>query len=305
MDSITLSRVSKAYPTARGEADRVAVRPLDMAIQPGEFIGLLGPNGSGKSTLLRMLVGLERPSTGTITPPADKAFRAQLGVIFQYPALDSILTVRENLRLAGTLYGLGRAALDSRIASLAEVFGVADRLGSRVGSLSGGLARRVDLARAMLSEPELLVVDEATSSLDQGAREDFGSLIETQRRDQSLTVVMATHRPEEVSAADRVLIMAEGEIVRQGTPSELIAGLGTSELIVKGPSEEATALLLGAGHPLVEQNRSIAVYADRIEPGLIASLSECGACVSWKPTDLTSVYRDAVANTPSVESAAP
>lgn len=305
MDPITLTRVSRTFAGARGERDRLAVKPLDLKIGTGEFVGLLGPNGSGKSTLLRMLVGMERLSTGEITPPIDRAFRATLGVIFQHPALDAILTAHENLRLAGTLHGIRGADLESRISSLSQAFGVSDRLGSRVGSLSGGLTRRVDLARAMISTPQLLVIDEATSSLDQGAREEFVSLLQSQREERTLTIVMATHRPEEALAADRVLIMAEGEIVRQGSPSDLIGALGASELTLSTPSDEALGLLLGAGHELMELDREVAVYADRFDPVLISALSDCGASLSWKPTDLASVYRDAMANSRVAEGVVP
>ncbi|MFT5422509.1 MAG: ABC-2 type transport system ATP-binding protein [Phycisphaerales bacterium] len=294
MECIELKKVSKTYAGARGESDRLAVSPLDLKIESGEFIGLLGPNGSGKSTLLRMLVGMERLSTGEITPPIDRAFRARLGVIFQHPALDAILSVRENLRLAGRLHGLGGEDLATRIASLAKAFGVSDRLDSRVGSLSGGLARRADLARAMISNPEVLVVDEATSSLDQGAREEFISLILSQREQRIMTVVMATHRPEEVRGADRVLVMNHGKIVRRGTPIELIESLGHSELVVRSPSDEVRGLLVAAGLSLIDRPNDVTAYTDRLEPSLISSLHEHGASMSMKPTDLASVYRDAM-----------
>jgi len=306
MGPLTLSGVSKTYPGIRGEADRLAVRPLDLRLEPGEFVGLLGPNGSGKSTLLRLLVGMERLSAGEISPPIDRAFRARLGVIFQHPALDKILSVRENLRLAGRLHGLGGDELEERLGSLAESFGVSDRLGSRVGSLSGGLARRADLARAMISNPEVLVVDEATSSLDQGAREEFIALLTRQREQRTLTVVMATHRPEEVRGADRVLVMNHGEIVRRGSPSELIAALGASELVVRSPSAEIRGILISAGLNLVERAHAVTAYAERFEPSLLSSLHEHGASISMRPTDLGSVYRDAMddaANTPTTEGA--
>jgi len=294
MATITLKGVSKTYPGLRGEKDRLAVRPLDLAIEPGEFVGLLGPNGSGKSTLLRMLVGMERLSEGEVSPPIDRTFRARLGVIFQHPALDAILTVRENLRLAGRLHGLGGEELDTRILALAESFGVRDRLGSRVGSLSGGLARRADLARALISNPEVLVVDEATSSLDQGAREEFIALVLRQREQRTMTVIMATHRPEEVRGADRVLIMNHGEMVRRGSPTDLIAGLGQSELVVTSPSAEVRGLLLSAGLDLIERAHDVTAYADRFEPSLLSSLHEHGASITMRPTDLASVYRDAM-----------
>lgn len=303
MTRITLNGVRKTYPGHRGEADRLAVRPLDLTIESGEFVGLLGPNGSGKSTLLRMLVGMERLSAGDITPPVDKAFRARLGVIFQHPALDAILTVRENLRLAGRLHGLGGDELDARIASLAESFGVSDRLGSRVGSLSGGLARRADLARALISDPEVLVVDEATSSLDQGAREEFIALVLRQRKQRTMTVIMATHRPEEVRDADRVLIMNRGEMVRRGKPDELITALGRSELVVTGPDAGVLGLLREAGLDLVERAHDVTVYADRFEPSLLSALQEHGASISLRPTDLASVYRDAMGDAANAEGA--
>ena len=157
---------------AHAYGDHRALAGLTFEVQPGELFGLLGPNGGGKTTLFRIVTTLMPPSAGSAavlghdTASEPEAVRRSLGVVFQQPALDAELTVRENLRFHGVLVGLSGAALDDRIGALLDVFGLSDRAGDRVKTLSGGLARRADLARGLLHRPALLLLDEPTTGLD-------------------------------------------------------------------------------------------------------------------------------------------
>mgnify|MGYP000252835765 CR=1 FL=1 len=209
-----------------------ALRNVTLEVAPGTLFGLLGPNGSGKTTLFRILSTLMPPSDGRAavfgldTSGASDAVRQRLGVVFQDEALDEALTVRENLRFQGALYGVHGADLNDRIDELLRRLDVADRARDAVGDLSGGLRRRVDLARGLLHRPDLLLLDEPTTGLDPGARRAFWSAIERLRAVEGTTLLLATHLMDEAERCDRVGILAEGRLVAHGTPSALKAELG-------------------------------------------------------------------------------
>jgi ABC-2 type transport system ATP-binding protein len=216
--------------------DHTALQGVGLAINAGALYGLLGPNGSGKTTLFRILSTLMPPSEGTAAVfGADTAgdpdgVRRQLGVVFQHLALDENLTVRENLRFQGALYGLGGAPLDDRIDTLLGRFGVADRASDRVKTLSGGLQRRVDLARGLLHAPKLLLLDEPTTGLDPVARRTFWEALARLRADEGTTMLVATHLMEEAARCDAVAILDQGRLVAEGAPDDLTAALGGTTL---------------------------------------------------------------------------
>ena len=216
--------------------DHTALRGVDLRVAPGALYGLLGPNGSGKTTLFRILSTLMPPSEGTArvfgtdTTAAPSAVRRQLGVVFQDAALDGALTVRENLRFQGALYRLRGASLRDRIDELLERFDVADRADDPVDALSGGLRRRVDLARGLLHRPDLLLLDEPTTGLDPGARRTFWTALQRLQEVEGTTLLMATHLMDEAERCDRVGILSEGTLVADGPPSALKAELGTETL---------------------------------------------------------------------------
>lgn len=223
-----------AHRAERRES-REALRDVSLRIERGSFVALLGPNGSGKSTLLRVLSTAETPNTGSfslgalspLTASTDaRAYRARLGVAFQSPGLDSLLTARENLSLAAVLSGLPGSEIGPRIASLAATFELTDRLDERVRTLSGGLARRVDLCRAMLGGPSLLLLDEATTGLDHRARLGFFDALARMRATSHPTILLATHLMDEAERAERVVMMHEGRVVADGTPDMLRAAVG-------------------------------------------------------------------------------
>jgi ABC-2 type transport system ATP-binding protein len=213
-----------------------ALDGVTLSVLTGEMIALLGPNGSGKSTLMRLLAQVERAERGTLEVlgcARASEIRPLLGVVFQTTSLDPRLTVGENLEAYALLNGLGLHAAD-RIAALQSSMGLADRARARVGTLSLGLARRVDLCRALLHRPSLLLLDEPTTGLDPPSREGFLSTIDSVRRDEGATVLLSTHLVDEAERCDRVVLMHQGRVAAEGAPAALRAGLGRRLLTVSG-----------------------------------------------------------------------
>jgi len=207
--------------------DRTAVDGVSFAVHEGEFFAVLGPNGGGKSTLFRILATLTAPQEGDAVLLGSSlardaaAVRRRLGVVFQAPALDRMLTVDENLRAHGNLYGLRGDELTRRVAACAGRLGVADRLKDRTGRLSGGLRRRVEIAKALLPGPRVLLMDEPTTGLDPGARRDLWDHLARMREEDALTVVFTTHHMDEADRSDRAAIMDRGRLLTVDSPARL------------------------------------------------------------------------------------
>ena len=225
--------------------DRVALDGVTLAVARGELFGLLGPNGSGKSTLFRILSTLLRPDGGSahilghdVVREPD-AVRHQLGVVFQYPSLDHLLTVEENVLHHGRLYGLGGQALRGRVEAVLERFGLAERRRERVARLSGGLARRVELAKALVVGAQLLLLDEPSTGLDPLARREFLAHLHALREAEGVTVVLTTHHLEEAERCDRIALLDRGRLVALGSPDELKAEIGGDVLMVQAVAPEA------------------------------------------------------------------
>lgn len=237
--AVQLSAVTHRYGA------HTALRDVSMTIEPGAMVGLLGPNGSGKTTLFRILTTLMPPSEGTArifghdvtTEPA--AVRQRIGTVFQDPALDEALTVRENLRFQGAFYGLYGTALHTRIDAVLARLGVAGRADDKVETLSGGLQRRADLARGLLHRPDLLLLDEPTTGLDPAARRAFWTALDALRADEGTTLLITTHLMDEAEPCDAVTILDEGGVVAQGPPAALKAELGDETLWIETPAPEA------------------------------------------------------------------
>jgi ABC-2 type transport system ATP-binding protein len=247
---LELRNLTKRY------GERVAVDRLSLSVNRGERFGLLGPNGAGKTTTISMLVGALKPDSGEILfggePLAGESdpLKRKIGYVPQELALYDELTATDNLRFFGAVYGLGGAKLAERVEASLEVAGLTDRAKNRVKTFSGGMKRRLNLAAALLHEPELLVLDEPTVGVDPQSRNAIFEALE--RLAQSgLTLLYTTHYMEEVERlCDRIAIMDQGQIVAEGTQAEL------SELLPKSPrraitldADEATLALL-ATHQL-------------------------------------------------------
>ncbi len=207
--------------------DRVALADVSFNVAPNEIFGLLGPNGGGKTTLFRILCTALQPVSGRakvcdhdVLTDAD-AVRREIGVVFQHASLDAKLTVRENLLHQGHLYGLSGPALRNRIDEMLQRFGIADRAADRVETLSGGLARRVDLAKGLLHRPRVLLLDEPSTGLDPQARWNLWQFLDTCRREDNLAVLMTTHYMDEADRCDRVGIIDAGRLVAVGSPEQL------------------------------------------------------------------------------------
>lgn len=218
--------------------ERTALDGVTFSVPAGEIFGLLGPNGSGKTTMFRILSTLVRPTSGAIEVfGADlgsdpEAVRRSFGVVFQRPSVDPKLTVVENLRHHGRLYGFRGADLSARCDEMLARVGLADRAGDRVETLSGGLQRRVELAKGLLHKPRLLLLDEPSTGLDPGARRDFNRhLVDLRDRD-GVTIVLTTHYMEEAERCDRVGIMDEGRLVKIDSPASLVDSVGGDVVVV-------------------------------------------------------------------------
>jgi ABC-2 type transport system ATP-binding protein len=213
-----------------------AVKGIDLAVAPGEVYGFLGPNGAGKTTTVRMLVTLLRPTGGRATiagfdvadQPGD--VRRRIGVALQEAALDLLMTGRELMELQATLHGIPRRAVAERAADLIERVGLANAAERRVATYSGGMRRRLDLAMALIHEPEVLFLDEPTTGLDPTSRLTLWDEVR-RLRDEGTTVFLTTQYLEEADQlADRVGIISNGLLVAEGTPASLKAEVGAPHL---------------------------------------------------------------------------
>jgi ABC-2 type transport system ATP-binding protein len=219
--------------------ERTALKELNFSVGEGCLFGLLGPNGSGKTTLFRLLSTLISVQKGQLeicghdVSTSQDQVRKQLGVTFQSPAVDVRLTVRENLSCHGRIYGLQGSLLRERMASLLERFGLVDRASTLVGQLSGGLKRRVELAKGLMHSPRVLLLDEPTSGLDPRARQDFWDLVLNDVRGSGTTVVVATHLMSEAELCDQLLLLDQGQKVAEGSPVELQSRLAGERLTLR------------------------------------------------------------------------
>jgi len=227
--------------------DRVALSNVSFEVNKGEIFGLLGPNGGGKSTLFRILSTMMVPTGGKasvagldLARDADRV-RRHVGVVFQTQSLDKALTVEENLRAQGHLHGLSGATLRERMAGAMERLGLTDRRRDRVETLSGGLRRRVEIAKALLHRPQVLLMDEASTGLDPAARRDVTRHVESLRRNDGVTILLTTHILEEADRCDRLVLLHKGSIVAQGSPTELRSRIGGDVVELSAPDGDGLA----------------------------------------------------------------
>lgn len=229
---------------------RCALNDVSLEIGGGQIYAVLGPNGGGKTTLFRLLSTLIPLQSGAATilqhdlAQQAAAIRHQIGVAFQSPSLDRKLTVAENIRLQGSLYGLSRPETDRRLGELLERFAIADRAHELVERLSGGLRRRVELAKALLHLPPLLLLDEPTTGLDPGSRSDVWQYLSRLRDQQGTTIVFTTHYLGEAETANRLAILSAGKLVAEGSPEALRSSLAGDSLTIETdqPTQLAAAM---------------------------------------------------------------
>jgi ABC-2 type transport system ATP-binding protein len=223
---------------AHSYGDHKALAGVSFSVNRGEIFGLLGPNGGGKTTLFRILATSFPATSGDAIIFGDDVrlqpdrVRRRIGVVFQNPSLDKKLTVRENLMHHGHLYGLRGAELQARMKEMMERLAVADRANDIVETLSGGLQRRVELAKGLLHRPQLLILDEPSIGLDPGARRDLWLYLEGLRVKEGVTILLTTHLIDEADRCDRVLILHHGLVVAMGTPDALKEEIGGNVVVI-------------------------------------------------------------------------
>jgi ABC-2 type transport system ATP-binding protein len=228
--ALLLHNVVKSYGPVR------AVDGVSLTAQAGQFIALLGPNGAGKSTLFQLLSGLFLPDSGRIEVMGHDMSRdpvpalAGLGIVFQQPTLDLELTVTANLMFHAGLHGMPGHEAKARIADELERLGLADRAHAKAATLSGGNRRRIELARALLHRPRVLLMDEPTVGLDPASRSELLKLLLAMRADRGVAILWATHLCDEVPDADRVIVLHRGKVLADTTPAQLVASAGKATI---------------------------------------------------------------------------
>ncbi len=229
--------------------DRLALDRLSLEVRAGEIFGLLGPNGSGKTTLFRILSTLMTPTGGIgriqgfNVAGEPNQVRRQIGIVFQSRSIDLKLTVAENLKHQGHLYGLSGSRLKSRIQEVLARVGLLDRAGDFAETLSGGMQRRVELAKGLIHSPSVLLLDEPSTGLDPGARRDLWQYLEMLRNEEGVAVLVTTHLMEEAEHCDRLAILSQGKLVAFGSPAELKSQIGGDVVLFETPSLDAAQTL--------------------------------------------------------------
>jgi ABC-2 type transport system ATP-binding protein len=236
--AIELSNVGFRY------GERRALDAISFAIAEREMFGLLGPNGGGKTTLFKLLSTLVPLQSGQARllgidlRSGTATLRPMLGVVFQHPSVDGKLTVAENLAHHGRLYGISGARLRDRIAAMLDRVGLTTRVYDLVETLSGGLRRRVELAKALLHEPRLLILDEPSTGLDPAARRDFLNYLTDLRDREGITIVLTTHHMEEAERCDRIGVLDQGRLVAIAPPGDLKSRVGGDVVVIHAPEPD-------------------------------------------------------------------
>lgn len=245
-NTIEINHLCKSY----GEIK--AVQDLSFRVKEGELFAFLGINGAGKSTTINIICGQLAKDGGSVricgidSDRDPDSIKHSLGVVFQNSVLDKSLTVRDNLESRAALYGISGRAFRTRLSELADLLDFGDLLGRSVGKLSGGQRRRIDIARALLHEPRILILDEPTTGLDPQTRKLLWDAIAALRRERHMTVFLTTHYMEEAADADYVVILDSGRIAAEGTPLELKNAYTGDFITLYGVSEEQVK---GLAHP--------------------------------------------------------
>jgi ABC-2 type transport system ATP-binding protein len=242
--AIVVERLVKRF------GELTAVKGVEFEVATGEVFGFLGPNGAGKTTTINMLCTLAKPSSGSATVAGYDVVRERddvrrhIGLVFQDQTLDGYLTGEQNLRLHAELYGLSRDLVQPRMRQVLEMVGLWDRKDTIVGTYSGGMRRRLEIARGMMHSPRVLFLDEPTIGLDPQTRRSIWSYIRELKEREEITIFMTTHYMDEAEWCDRIAIMDHGEIVALDAPATLKAGVGTDRVVINTEDDQAAIAAL-------------------------------------------------------------
>jgi ABC-2 type transport system ATP-binding protein len=281
--------------------DVEAVAGLDLDVQAGETFGFLGPNGAGKSTTIKILCTIVTPTSGTalvaghdVARERDEV-RRSIGLVFQETTLDDYLTAEQNLRFHADLYGVPRRDAEPRIGRLLEMVGLADRRGSRVATFSGGMKRRLEVARGLLHSPRVLFLDEPTVGLDPVSRATVWRYVDELRRSEGITVFLTTHYLDEAERCDRIAIVNSGRIVALDTPDALKAAVGEDRVRLTASDQGAALAALADRFGVTGTVRDGAVTftvpgGERFLPRLITELGVPVSAVSVTRPTLDDVF---------------
>lgn len=251
--------------------DVVAVDDLSFEVREGELFAFLGVNGAGKSTTINILCGVLQKDGGMVAVDGvniehdPDAAKSKIGVVFQGSALDKELSVRDNLRFKAALYGLTGKKFEAKLKELCALLDLDELLRRPLGKLSGGQKRRIDVARALLHEPKILVLDEPTTGLDPKTRQSVWACVEKLRKETGLTVFLTTHYMEEAADADRVVILDRGKIVAQGTPVSLKNEYASDFIRVYGGGEALEKMIAAEGLTAVRKEGQTTLEVPSVE----------------------------------------
>jgi ABC-type multidrug transport system ATPase subunit len=293
--AIEAERLGRDYGSTR------ALDALDLVVPHGAVFGLLGPNGAGKTTTMLLLATLPAPTRGAArifgqdVTRDRQAVRRRLGLVFQENTVDGLLTVSENLLFAARLAGLGGRVAREAVAVGMEWAGLADRAGTLARQLSGGWRRVVDIVRALLHQPDLLILDEPTVGLDPEHRERVWALLESRRRDHGTTTLFSTHYLAEAEPADQVVLLSMGRVVASDAPAALKAGIGVEVAEIEGPGAERLAQALcglGAAQTRVRTERGFRIGLSGERDAVVELAGTAPGIVRFalRPATLEDVY---------------
>ncbi len=278
--AVEVRALTKAY------GDLIAVNSVSFEVAQGEIFAFLGPNGAGKSTTIKMLCTLARPTAGSARVAGfdvvqeAKRVRRHIGLVFQEQTLDDQLTAEENLRFHAVLYGVPADEVNARISRVLELVALSDRRKDLVSTYSGGMARRLEIARGMLHTPRVLFLDEPTVGLDPQTRALIWDDIHRLRREEGITIFLTTHYMDEAENAQRIAIIDHGQIIALDTPDALKASVG-SDTVELETSDDATALtaLRAAGYQVERTEGGLTAYVEDEETAVGALVATVGVPV--------------------------
>ena len=278
-----------------------AVKSVDFEVSAGEVFGFLGPNGAGKSTTINMLCTLLKPTSGSATVAGYDVVRQRddvrrhIGLVFQDPTLDSYLTAAQNLRLHAELYGIRRSLVEPRMRQVMSMVGLWERRNTPVGTFSGGMRRRLEIARGLMHSPRVLFLDEPTIGLDPQTRRSIWEYIRELKAGEQITIFMTTHYMDEAEWCDRIAIMDHGEIVALDAPQTLKEAVGKDRIMIHTEDDAATIAALserfGISAQIAEGAVTFGVAAgERFVPRLFSELGVPIRSVSVSRPTLDDVF---------------